>query len=151
MAHTPALSALFGGPIYLALINKSKTFGPILVLALMMSTFFFFSGHFVWTFLPNLICALLAEIIAKSKQYEDKWRNLISYAIFSLGNLAPIVTMWLVPKAYVAQLIAEGKEQAYVDLVMIPATGYEFLAHIFGILVCSLLSGYAYLYLKKDK
>ena len=37
--------------------------------------------------------------------------------VFSLGNLAPIVTMWLAPKAYSAQLLAKGKTQDYVDQV----------------------------------
>ena len=37
--------------------------------------------------------------------------NLLSYMIFSLGNLAPIVTMWIAPKAYIAQLLAKGKHR----------------------------------------
>ena len=85
-----------------------------------MSVFFFASGHFVLTFLPNLLAGLIADFIAKQGNYENDKFNLLSYMIFSLGNLAPIVTMWIAPKAYIAQLLAKGKTQDYVDQVMVP-------------------------------
>lgn len=144
MAHTPALTALFGAGVYLSMVQKTKRFGPILSLGIMMSAFFFFSKHFVWAFLPNLLCALLAEGIAKSGAYQDKIRNILSYAIFSLGNLAPIVTMWVAPKAYVAQLLAEGKDQAYVNLVMIPASFGTISVHLLGVVVCAIFGSGVY-------
>ncbi|MGT2912022.1 MptD family putative ECF transporter S component [Streptococcus cameli] len=153
MAHTPAMAALFAGGVYLSLVRKTRQFGPILVLGLMMSAFFFFSGHFVWSFVPNLLCALVAEGIAKSGDYQDRKRNILSYAIFSLGNLAPIVTMWIAPKAYAAQLLAEGKDQAYVDKVMIPASFGTVSAHLLGVVVCAVVGAliYEWVLTKKQK
>lgn len=150
MAHTPSLSALFAGGIYLRLIRKTKVFGPITALGLLMSLFFFFSGHFIWAFLPNIVCAMIADMVAQSGKYENDKLNVLSYAIFSLGNLAPIVTMWIAPKAYAAQLLARGKTQAYVDKVMIPATATEIGYHILGILACALISGVVFLFLQKS-
>ena len=144
MAHTPSLAALFASWVYLGLIKKTKTFGPITALGGMMSLFFLVSGHFIGAALPNILCALAADGIAKSGQYSNNKRNLISYALFSLGNLAPILTMWLTPKAYIAQLLAEGKTQAYIDSVMIPASLPEISMHLLGIILCALLSGYLY-------
>lgn len=151
MAHTPSLSALFAGGVYLRMVKKTKTFGPITALGLMMSIFFFFSGHFVWAFLPNILCALIADVIAKTGRYVNNQMNVLSYVMFSLGNLAPIVTMWIAPKAYAAQLLAEGKTQAYVDRVMIPATVTEIGSHILGIVVCAVVSGMVYLFIQKRK
>ena len=74
----------------------------------------FTSGHFVLTFLPSLLAGLGADLLAKKgnyENYENDKVNLLSYMVFSLGNLAPIVTMWLAPKAYSAQLLAKGKTQ----------------------------------------
>ncbi|MFR7931471.1 MAG: MptD family putative ECF transporter S component [Streptococcus thermophilus] len=82
-------------------------------LGLFMSIFFT-SGHFVLTFLPSLLAGLGADLLAKKgnyENYENDKVNLLSYMVFSLGNLAPIVTMWLAPKAYSAQLLAKGKTQ----------------------------------------
>ncbi|MGT2753846.1 MptD family putative ECF transporter S component [Streptococcus ovis] len=151
MAHTPSLSALFAGGMYLRMVKKTKIFGPITALGFMMSSFFFLSGHFVWAFLPNIICAVIAEFVARSKQYENNQVNVLSYVIFSLGNLAPIATMWIAPKAYAAQLLAEGKTQAYVDSVMIPATVAEVGSHMLGIVVCAVVSGMVYLFIQKRK
>ena len=62
--------------------------------------------------------------------------------IFSLGNLAPIITMWLVPQAYIAQLLAKGKTQDYVNQVMVPFTGSHILILIGGTLMAALIGGY---------
>lgn len=149
MAHTPALSALIGGGVYLGLVRKTKTFGPITALGLMMSLFFFLSGHFVWAFLPNLLCGLAADGIATWKNYQGKANLALSYAIFSLGNLAPIVTMWIAPEAYAAQLLAEGKHQVYVDKVMIPAEPAVIMGHIVGVVVAAVLSIFLFDHLSK--
>jgi len=69
---------------------------------------------FVLTFLPSLLAGLGADLLAKKgnyENYENDKVNLLSYMVFSLGNLAPIVTMWLAPKAYSEQLLAKGKTQ----------------------------------------
>lgn len=122
MYHTPALVAIFSGWVYLELIQKTKQFGAVTCLGLFMSIFFFASGHFVLTFLPSLLAGLVADLLVKKGNYENDKVNLLSYMVFSLGNLAPIVTMWLAPKAYSAQLLAKGKTQDYVDQVMVPFT-----------------------------
>ena len=62
--------------------------------------------------------------------------------IFSLGNLAPIITMWLAPKAYIAQLLAKGKTQDYVNQVMVPFTGSHILILIGGTLMAALIGGH---------
>ena len=78
--------------------------------------------------------------------------NLLSYMIFSLGNLAPIITMWLAPKAYIAQLLAKGKTQDYVNQVMVPFTASHALILIGGTLMAALIGGYiAQNWLKKNK
>ena len=142
MYHTPAMVAIFAGWVYLGLIRKTKQFGAITCLGIFMSVFFFASGHFVLTFLPNLLAGLIADFIAKQGNYENDKFNLLSYMIFSLGNLAPIITMWLAPKAYIAQLLAKGKTQDYVNQVMVPFTASHVLILIGGTLMAALIGGY---------
>ena len=113
MYHTPALAAIFAGWVYLGLIRKTKQFGAITCLGIFMSLFFFASGHFVLAFLPSFLAGLVADFLAKKGNYENSKLNLLSYMIFSLGNLAPIITMWLAPKAYIAQLLAKGKTEKF--------------------------------------
>ena len=66
--------------------------------------------------------------------------NLIYFLYdLSLGNLAPIITMWLAPKAYIAQLLAKGKTQDYVNQVMVPFTASHVLILIGGTLMAALI------------
>ena len=142
MYHTPALAAIFAGWVYWGLIRKTKQFGAITCLGIFMSLFFFASGHFVLAFLPSFLAGLVADFLAKKGNYENNKLNLLSYMIFSLGNLAPIITMWLAPKAYIAQLLAKGKTQDYVNQVMVPFTGSHVLILIGGTLMAALIGGY---------
>ena len=84
----------------------------------------------------------VADFLAKKGNYENSKLNLLSYMIFSLGNLAPIITMWLAPKAYIAQLLAKGKTQDYVNQVMVPFTASHVLILIGGTLMAALIGGY---------
>ena len=102
----------------------------------------FASGHFVLAFLPSFLAGLVADFLAKKGNYENSKLNLLSYMIFSLGNLAPIITMWLAPKAYIAQLLAKGKTQDYVNQVMVPFTASHVLILIGGTLMAALIGGY---------
>ena len=77
MYHTPAMVAILAGWVYLGLIRKTKQFGAITCLGIFMSVFFFASGHFVLTFLPNLLAGLIADFIAKQGNYESDKLNLL--------------------------------------------------------------------------
>ena len=127
MYHTPALAAIFAGWVYLGLIRKTKQFGAITCLGI---------------FIPSFLAGLVADFLAKKGNYENSKLNLLSYMIFSLGNLAPIITMWLAPKAYIAQLLAKGKTQDYVNQVMVPFTASHVLILIGGTLMAALIGGY---------
>ena len=50
--------------------------------------------------------------------------------------------MWLAPKAYIAQLLAKGKTQDYVNQVMVPFTASHVLILIGGTLMAALIGGY---------
>ena len=119
MKYSPAFTALIAGTIYMLLIAKTKKFGSLTLMSAVMSLFFFMSGHFVLSFLPSLLCGLLADCTAKIGKYNDKIYNLLSYIIFSFGNLAPIIMMWVVRENYINRLIARGKDATYISNVMV--------------------------------
>ncbi|MCP1638446.1 MptD family putative ECF transporter S component [Streptococcus gallinaceus] len=115
----PAFAALLCGTIYILLIAKIQKFGAISLMGAVMSLFFFFSGHFLLAVIPSLGCALLADWIASQKNYLSSGLNLLSYVIFSFGNLGPIFLMWVARDAYIEKLLERGKDMDYVNRVMI--------------------------------
>ncbi len=119
MKYAPAFIALLAGTIYMLLIAKTKKFGCLTLMSAVVSVFFFMSGHFALSFVPNLLCGVLADVIAKVGKYENKLYNLISYIVFSFGNLSPIIMMWVIRDAYIDHLVELGKDTSYINDVMV--------------------------------
>ena len=125
MFYAPAFSALVGGGIYRIYVEKIQRIGAILVVALMIGTFFLFTRHGAGAFLPALLGGGLAELVAASGRYHSKIRNALSFLLFSLTTTGPILMMWIQPDGYRASLLARGKSIDYVNRVMVssdPAT-----------------------------
>ena len=125
MFYAPAFSALVGGGIYRIYVEKIQRTGAILVVALVIGTFFLFTRHGAGAFLPALLGGGLAELVAASGRYHSKIRNALSFLLFSFTTTGPILMMWIQPDGYRASLLARGKSIDYVNRVMVssdPAT-----------------------------
>ena len=127
----PAVAALISGSVYMLLAAKLQKFGGISIMGLVMGLFFFVSGHFVLSFAANIVCGV----------YRSKKVLLASYVIFSYGLTGPILPLWFMKDAYIANLTARGKDAAYIDTLFAPINNGSFVAAIAAILVCAVLGG----------
>ena len=114
----PAVAALISGSVYMLLAAKLQKFGGISIMGLVMGLFFFVSGHFVLSFAANIVCGVL-----------------------SYGLTGPILPLWFMKDAYIANLTARGKDAAYIDTLFAPINNGSFVAAIAAILVCAVLGG----------
>ena len=137
----PALAALISGSVYMLLAAKLQKFGGITIMGLVMGLFFFVSGHFVLSFAANIVCGLLADLIAARDKFRSKKLLLVSYVVFSYGLTGPILPIWLMKDAYIANLTARGKDAAYIDTLFAPINNGSFVAAMAAILVCAVLGG----------
>ena len=110
----PAVTALFSGIIYLILLNKVPKFGAITIMGTVVGLFFLISGHFPLAFLPNMICALAADLIQYKTKLKENVRVLASYIVFSFGLMGPILPLWFMKNAYIDSLVARGKDETYI-------------------------------------
>ena len=108
----PALAALISGSVYMLLAAKLQKFGGITIMGLVMGLFFFVSGHFVLSFAANIVCGLLADLIAARGKFRSEKLLLVSYVVFSYGLTGPILPLWFMKDAYIANLTARGKQGA---------------------------------------
>lgn len=122
MMYAPVFAALFAGTVYMLLVAKVKQFGAIFLVGVVMASFFFLSGHFLLSFVPSLVFGLAADLVAKLGDYRHRLYNLISYIIFSFGNLGPIILMWFMREAYINRLLEKGKDMTYIQNVMVDFT-----------------------------
>lgn len=135
----PALAALISGSVYMLLAAKLQKFGGITIMGLVMGLFFFVSGHFVLSFATNIVCGLLADLIAARGKFRSKKLLLVSYVVFSYGLTGPILPLWFMKDAYIANLTARGKDAAYIDTLFAPINNGSFVAAMAAILVCAVL------------
>ncbi|CAG5403103.1 permease [Streptococcus pneumoniae] len=102
MFYAPAFTALVGGSVYMILVAKVPRFGAITTIGLVIALFFLGTKHGAGSFLPGIICGLLADEVAHLGKYKDKTKNFLSFIIFAFSTTGPILLMWIAPKAYMA-------------------------------------------------
>lgn len=137
----PAVAALISGSVYMLLVSKIQKFGAISIMGIVMGIFFFISGHFVVSFMANIICGLLADYIGKTSNYKSKKGLLLSYIVFSYGLTGPILPLWFMKDAYMANLIARGKDAAYINTLFGPINTGSFIACMALIAICAIIGG----------
>ncbi|AXQ78745.1 Trep_Strep domain-containing protein [Streptococcus chenjunshii] len=141
MFYAPAMTALLAGWVYFHLLEKVPKFGSVTLIGLFISLFFLLSRHYILAVFPNALFALLADLLAWSKQYQSPRLNKLSYLVFSLGNTAPLLAMWLSRQGYIDYLLNKGKDMAYVNRVMLDFTAGN-AASLFGsVIIAALLGG----------
>ena len=84
------------------LVAKVPRFGAITTIGLVIALFFLGTKHGAGSFLPGIICGLLADGVAHLGKYKDKTKNFLSFIIFAFSTTGPILLMWIAPKAYMA-------------------------------------------------
>ncbi len=137
----PAVAALISGSVYMLLVSKIQKFGAISTMGIVMGIFFFISGHFVLSFMANIICGLLADYIGKISNYKSKKGLLLSYVVFSYGLTGPILPLWFMKDAYIASLVARGKDAAYINTIFGPINTGSFVLCVVLIAICAVIGG----------
>lgn len=138
----PALCALVSGCVYMLLVARLGKFGGITVLGLVMGLFFLVSGHFLLSFIANVVFAVAADAIAALGGYRRSIGILVSYVVFSYGLTGPILPLWFMKDAYVASLEAKGKDSTYIDAVFAQVNTGSFWLAMVAILVCAVIGGW---------
>ena len=80
-----------------------------------MSIFFFSSGHFILSFVTNIVFAIIADLIGYISKYKNKAMILLSYIVFSYGLMGPVLPIWFLKDQYVSNLVARGKDAVYIE------------------------------------
>ena len=138
----PAVCALICGCVYMLLAAKLQKFGGISVMGIVMGLFFMTSGHFISSFAANIVMGIVADFVARVSSYKSKKGLLLSYVLFSYGLFGPIIPMWFMKDAYVANLEARGKDAAYIADLFANINMTTFVIAVAATLVCALVGGW---------
>ena len=138
----PAFCALISGSVYMLLVAKVQKFGAISIMGIVMGVFFMTSGHFIVSFAANIVMGIVADFVAKAGDYKSKHGILASYVIFSYGLFGPVLPMWFMKDAYVANLEARGKDASYISDLFANINQATFGIAVAATLICALIGGW---------
>ena len=137
----PAVCVLISGCVYMLLVAKLQKFGGISVMGIVMGLFFMTSGHFIISFAANIVMGIVADLVARAGKYKSRIGILLSYVLFSYGLFGPIIPMWFMKDAYVANLEARGKDTAYINELFANINMTTFVIAVAATLICALIGG----------
>ena len=138
----PAFCALISGCVYTLLVVKLQKFGGISVMGIVMGLFFMISGHFIISFAANIVMGIVADCVAKVGKYKSKKWIILSYVLFSYGLFRPVIPMWFMKDAYVANLVARGKDAVYIAELFANINMVTFVLAVVATLICALVGGW---------
>ena len=138
----PAFCALISGCVYTLLVVKLQKFGGISVMGIGMGLFFMISGHFIISFAANIVMGIVADCVAKVGKYKSKKWIILSYVLFSYGLFGPVIPMWFMKDAYVANLVARGKDAVYIAELFANINMVTFVLAVVATLICALVGGW---------
>ena len=133
----PAFCALISGCVYTLLVVKLQKFGGISVMGIVMGLFFMISGHFIISFAANIVMGIVADCVAKVGKYKSKKWIILSYVLFSY-----VIPMWFMKDAYVANLVARGKDAVYIAELFANINMVTFVLAVVATLICALVGGW---------
>lgn len=138
----PAFCALISGCVYTLLVVKLQKFGGISVMGIVMGLFFMISSHFIISFAANIVMGIVADCVAKVGKYKSKKWIILSYVLFSYGLFGPVIPMWFMKDAYVANLVARGKDAVYIAELFANINMVTFVLAVVATLICALVGGW---------
>lgn len=138
----PAFCALISGCVYMLLVAKLQKFGGISVMGIVMGLFFMISGHFIISFAANIVMGIVADCVAKVGKYKNKKWIMLSYILFSYGLFGPVIPMWFMKDAYVANLVARGKDAVYIAELFANINMVTFVLAVVATFICALVGGW---------
>ncbi len=136
----PMAAALLTGPVYLLLVAKVQKFGAITLMGILMGIIWFVTGMYWGWAVACVICAVIADLIARLGGYKSNKMNVISFMVNTLNPMGSYLMMWVNQQKYIDYLTGKGTEQSYMDTMVKTASDWMLPAMIAGTILCALIS-----------
>lgn len=138
----PAGCALLAGPAYLLMIAKVHKRWSVTIMGVIIAIIWFVTGMHWALALGYLIMSIVADLVAGTRQYKSKWRNSLSYILFSLGGTGSYLVFFADPQGWAQTMLGNGTEQSYIDTMQATANAGIFIAMYATLLVTASISAF---------
>ena len=140
--YQPIGSALLSGIIFMFLIAKSPKKDTILILGIIMCILRFATGMHWGMGVGTLLAGIIAEVIARSKDYKNIKVNMISFGVFALGDIGTFVVYFINPKSWSKAMLEKGTDVSYIESMNSAAADWMIYVIIVGTFISALFSAW---------
>ena len=112
------LVPLIGGIPFMLFLTKTKKFGMVTIMSVLIGLITCLMGMGVWVILTDPVFGILADLIFRSGGYASVKKSILGYGVFSMwviGNYIPIV---VTRDAYFQMLATGGYGEEYAQTLM---------------------------------
>ena len=112
------LVPLIGGIPFMLFLTKTKKFGMVTIMSVLIGLITCLMGMGVWVILTAPVFSILADLIFRSGGYASVKKSILGYGVFSMwviGNYIPIV---VTRDAYFQMLATGGYGEEYAQTLM---------------------------------
>lgn len=139
--YYPIGAALLPGPVFLLLLAKVPKKGALTIIGIILAVIGLMTGmHWAMCF-GGLIGAILADVIAGTKDYSSKIINILAYIIYSLGSTGTYFAFFINPNAWASTMLENGTTQEYIDAMKGAATWWVLVIMVVGTIIVAGISG----------
>jgi energy-coupling factor transport system substrate-specific component len=100
----PLVVAFLCGIPFVLFLTKTKTFGMITIMGLLLGILNFAFGQGWYSIITGLLCGLVADLICRAGEYKS-WKHMVlCFAVFSEWVIGSMLSMWIFKDSYFAML-----------------------------------------------
>ncbi|WP_054741844.1 MptD family putative ECF transporter S component [Cellulosilyticum ruminicola] len=132
------LGALVMGPVFMLIVTKTKTTGPIFIISVITGIIFITSS--VSIIISEIIGGILAEVMLRIGGFRKKFWIMMGYIFFSFGFIGDFYQLWFNKEAFL-EYSAKFMNQDYLNALSSVVSTQSAVLIILSIFVGAIIGG----------
>lgn len=137
----PLVVALLCGIPFVLFLTKTKTFGMITIMGVLLGILTFAFGQGWYSIVTGLLCGLLADLICKAGEYKSWKYMVVCFCMFSQWVIGSMLPMWIMKDSYF-EMMRDMQGAAFAESLESLITGWMLVLLIILTAVAAVIGAY---------
>lgn len=137
----PLVVALLCGIPFVLFLTKTKTFGMITIMGVLLGILTFAFGQGWYSIVTGLLCGLLADLICKAGEYRNWKYMVVCFCMFSQWVIGSMLPMWIMKDSYF-EMMRDMQGAAFAESLESLITGWMLILLIILTAVAAVIGAY---------
>lgn len=137
----PLVVALLCGIPFVLFLTKTKTFGMITIMGVLLGILTFAFGQGWYAIVTGLLCGLLADLICKAGEYKNWKYMVVCFCMFSQWVIGSMLPMWIMKDSYF-EMMRDMQGAAFAESLESLISGWMLVLLIILTAVAAVIGAY---------